>query len=96
MPHEKTNHKLLKKIEAILDPSSDKRELRSLHRHDEDTKWFGISKGKDDRTNFEDYGRFRELMAETRSLSGATRYPKLVAFIGDTRKITRVSRPGRC
>jgi len=84
-PHEKTNRELLKKIEAILDPSFNRNELRSLHSNDEDTKWFGIAKSKDGRTQFEDYGRYRELMAETRPLSGAVRYPRLVAFIGDTR-----------
>jgi hypothetical protein len=83
-PHEKTNRDVWGKVQAILEPPQGEDLIRALHRQDENTKWFGVTRHPRYGTQFEDTGRYAELMAESRPTSGASRIPQLVSFIGDT------------
>ena len=82
--HEKTNWNLLETMKAILEPSNDENVLKTLHANDQNTKWFGVVRDGDGKSQFDNTGRFADVMADSRPLSGSIRYPKLVAFIGDT------------
>ncbi|OAP64799.1 hypothetical protein AYL99_00771 [Fonsecaea erecta] len=63
----------------------DPQEIRDLHDKDQDTRWFGVVKSTSGRkSEFYDFGRYGQVMMESRPLGGAVRYPKLVSFIGDT------------
>ncbi|TKA79397.1 hypothetical protein B0A49_02614 [Cryomyces minteri] len=99
IPHEKTDFAVAQKIEGILSaPMSDEAQAK-LHKDDENTSWFGITRENSDTLMFKDYGRYPELMASTqlgRSWSSIsqhmssqgptrdTRYPSLVSFVGQT------------
>lgn len=95
IPHEKTDYSTAKKIENILTPKITDAEQEILHQKDQDTIWFGIIREDGQLPLFRDYGRYGDLMVNT-SLSGRTesssmatrsydtRYPSLVAFVGQT------------
>jgi hypothetical protein len=91
LPHEKGDKATVERLKSILEPLDDPKKLIELHLNDEDTTWFGVT--PDGTANgspiFEDHGRFAALMAETRSLNGAVRYPQLVSFIGQTSKLMK-------
>jgi len=55
-----------------------------LHVEDEDTTWFGLTRDKENRSTFEDYGRYSAIMAESNNGEHQFRYPQLVSFIGQT------------
>ncbi|KAL9606733.1 MAG: hypothetical protein Q9179_000089 [Wetmoreana sp. 5 TL-2023] len=69
-------------------------EVELLHQNDEDNTWFGILREDPGFPSFQDYGRYASLMGESSrqpiSASGwcygtrDTRYPSLVAFVGET------------
>ena len=90
VPHEKTNHQVAEKIESSLEPKMTDAEQEELHRLDENTTWFGVERDEMDDPVFQDYGRYATLMAEGSAIQrassnrGASRYPGLVSFVGQT------------
>lgn len=90
VPHEKTDHNVAEKIQASLEPKMTEAEQEELHRLDDNTTWFGVARDEMDEPIFQDYGRYATLMAECSSIQrassnrGASRYPGLVSFVGQT------------
>lgn len=90
VPHEKTDHNVAEKIQASLEPKMTEAEQEELHRLDDNTTWFGVARDEMDDPIFQDYGRYATLMAECSSMQrtlpnkGASRYPSLVSFVGQT------------
>ncbi|KIW97974.1 uncharacterized protein Z519_01558 [Cladophialophora bantiana CBS 173.52] len=83
--HTKEDRATILMIRSILEPPMDPQEVRNLHVKDQDSKWFGVVKSSGGRkSEFCDFGRYGQMMMESRPLGGAARYPKLVSFIGDT------------
>lgn len=75
----------MRKLKAILHPSKRPDEIQRLHIEDESTKWFGVARDFTGRPNFEDYGRYANLMASISPIESlSNRYPQLVSFIGVT------------
>lgn len=86
-PHVKENKRKIELMHSILEPSGDAQTLRNLHAQDQDTRWFGVIKSMHGGpSQFHDFRRYAQLMLDSRPLDGASRYPKLVSFIGDTSK----------
>lgn len=86
-PHMKEDKAKIMMIRSILEPPIDPQQIRELHRKDQDSRWFGVVEPSDgNKSQFHDFGRFGQLMIDSRPLRGAARYPKLVSFIGDTCK----------
>ncbi|KPI35954.1 Calcium-independent phospholipase A2-gamma [Cyphellophora attinorum] len=84
-PHVKEDKATILLIKSIMEPPVDEEEVRKLHKQDQDSRWFGVVKSTPHaKSQFHDFGRFDELMADSRPLLGSDRYPKLVSFIGDT------------
>lgn len=83
--HEKIDRLLVEKYRNILEPDLSFKDQDALHKDDENTTWFGISRDEADEPIFEDYGRYATLMAESLS-NRIMRYPRLVSFIGRTGK----------
>jgi hypothetical protein len=78
---------MIERMHAILQPSHDPETLRSLHLEDQDNRWFGVVRSPAvGKSQFYDFSRYGKLMADSRPLSGAARYPKLISFVGDTNK----------
>lgn len=87
-PHVKENKFLIELMHSILEPPEDAQTLRALHAEDQDTRWFGVIKSaQGGASQFHDFRRYAQLMLDSRPLTGAPRYPKLISFIGDTSKI---------
>lgn len=97
VPHERTDHKIAKTIETVLDVKKTDEEQAVLHHNDQDTTWFGIIREDNELPIFRDYGRFASLMTNTSTSKGSrdvtgivdgrdTRYPCLVSFVGQTGK----------
>jgi hypothetical protein len=93
LPHERANLNVVNNLKSILEPPSNPTDLQKLHIQDAETTWFGVVKGDDPNPVsgrfppvFMDYGRYATLMAESRPLNGAARYPQIVSFIGQTSK----------
>ena len=95
VPHEKTDHKIAKKVKNILSPNTTEAEQDMLLYNDQSTTWFGIVREDGELPLFRDYGRYGDLMINTlhsgrgTNSSGAmvshdTRYPSLVSFVGQT------------
>lgn len=90
VPHEKTDHNVAEKIQASLEPKMTQVEQEELHRQDDNTTWFGVARDEIDEPIFQDYGRYATLMAECSAIQratsdrGASRYPGLVSFVGQT------------
>ena len=95
VPHEKSDHKIAKKIQSILTPNVTAAEQDILLENDQNTTWFGIDREDGELPLFRDYGRYGDLMASTLRFSRAsnssgvllghdTRYPSLVSFVGQT------------
>jgi len=90
VPHEKTDHNVAEKIQSSLEPKMTEAEQEELHRLDDSTTWFGVARDEMDEPIFQDYGRYATLMAECSSIQrassnkGASRYPGLVSFVGQT------------
>ena len=85
MPHEKTDPFVVQRLKSILNPTKRSEEIQKLHKADEDTKWFGVTRDSTGRPNFEDYGRYATLMASISPREGlGSRYPQTVSFIGVT------------
>lgn len=90
VPHEKTDHNVAEKIQASLEPKMTEAEQEEMHRLDDNTTWFGVARDEMDEPIFQDYGRYATLMAECSSIqrvssnTGASRYPGLVSFVGQT------------
>ncbi|OAL40290.1 hypothetical protein AYO20_00026 [Fonsecaea nubica] len=83
--HMKEDRATILMIRSILEPPMDPQEIRTLHDKDQDSRWFGVVKSSDGRkSEFYDFGRYGQMMLDSRPLGGAARYPKLVSFIGDT------------
>ncbi|KIX92899.1 uncharacterized protein Z520_11375 [Fonsecaea multimorphosa CBS 102226] len=83
--HVKEDRATILMIRSILEPPMDPQEIRNLHDKDQGTRWFGVVKSSDGRkSEFYDFGRYGQMMLDSRPLGGAARYPKLVSFIGDT------------
>jgi hypothetical protein len=85
--HEKENKTMIERMHAILQPSHNPETLRLLHLEDQDNRWFSVVRlsavGK---SQFYDFSRYGKLMADSRPLSRATRYLKLISFVRDTNK----------
>ncbi len=86
VPHEKTDHHLAEKIQATLEPNISDAEQEEMHRQDDNTTWFGVTKDEMDGSIFQDYGRYATLMAECLSRNRTSRYPALACFVGQTGK----------
>ena len=86
LPHERTDMAVYDRLKRILDPPESVSELSRLHIQDESTTWFAIEKDLDGSPNFQDYGRFAALMADTKQPNAGVRYPQLASFIGETGK----------
>ena len=97
IPHEKTDHDLAKKIQAVLVLRASDEQQADLHRNDRNTTWFGIVREDSELPIFRDYGRYAAIMADTSRLDRSTdftenasgpdtRYPSLVSFVGQTGK----------
>jgi hypothetical protein len=76
------------KIKQVLESEITEIELQEMLREDEDTTWFGITGESDEPLNFQDYGRYGQIMSDIKlsHTHGAqeTLYPGLVSFIGQT------------
>ena len=76
---------MVRKLKAILHPSKKPQIIQRLHEEDESTKWFGVARDLTGRPNFEDYGRYAQLMSNISPIESlGNRYPQLVSFIGVT------------
>lgn len=95
IPHERTNYELATKIRAILEAKMTSAEQDMLHKNDEDTTWFGVTREEAELPCFQDYGRYASIMTDTldeASHNGADwtpgvrdhRFPSLVSFVGQT------------
>ena len=84
IPHEKTSHDVAEKVKACLDSKLTDQQQKTLHRRDENTTWFGVSKDEMGDLIFQDCGRFASIMADGSSTRRAARYPSLVSFVGET------------
>jgi len=82
--HLKANQGRWEKLQEILEPTTDTRQVEALHRDDEETKWFGVRKDRHGRSKFEDTGRYASLMVESGRYGASNRFPQLVSFIGET------------
>ncbi|KAF1965009.1 FabD/lysophospholipase-like protein [Bimuria novae-zelandiae CBS 107.79] len=81
-PHEKTQYRTFKRLDAILDPSYAPGTLEELRRQDLDSTWFGIR--RDDQGHMlVDYDAYSTLMGGVYGRSGPT-FPQLVSFVGQT------------
>lgn len=82
VPHEKVSPSVAYRLNATFNPPGTVQDQERLHREDEATKWFGVAKSsKEDKSLFQDYGRFPTLMAGS-SRGDRIRYPQLVSFVG--------------
>ena len=85
LPHEKVDLGVIRRLKGILNPSTDPLVVQKSHQEDEWTKWFGVTREKEDQVLFDDYGRYLTLVSDiARSTSMKTRYPQLVSFVGVT------------
>ncbi|KAL1581794.1 hypothetical protein WHR41_09522 [Cladosporium halotolerans] len=85
LPHEKVDLGVIRRLKGILNPSTDPLVVQKSHQEDEWTKWFGVTRDKEDQVLFDDYGRYLTLVSDiARSTSMKTRYPQLVSFVGVT------------
>ncbi|KAK4626402.1 85/ calcium-independent phospholipase A2 [Fulvia fulva] len=85
VPHEKTDPHIVRRLQGILHPTKDAREIQRLHEDDGLTKWFGVARDLSGRPSFEDYGRYASLMSSISPIeSMGNRYPQIVSFIGVT------------
>lgn len=84
--HERIDSSVVERYRDILESSLNGQEQEALHKGDEDTTWFGISRNRADDPVFEDFGRYATLMAESLPPTPMIRYPQLVSFIGQTGK----------
>lgn len=97
LPHEKTDHHLAEKVNNVLRPNLEEKEIEQLHINDMDTTWFGVVREDHDVPLFRDYGRYASIIAGVRekgaeaplvnSISAdvsETLYPSLVSFVGQT------------
>lgn len=96
-PHVKEDKAMVERMHSVLEPSQDPATVRELHQKDQDTKWFGVIRSESSgqsASHFHDFRRYAQLMIDSRPLTGAPRYPKLISFIGDTSMYhIRVSEP---
>ncbi|OCL09871.1 hypothetical protein AOQ84DRAFT_220281 [Glonium stellatum] len=84
-PHEKVDKEVVHRLAQIFglsQMSSERRE--SLHRWEEETKWFGVTRTLSSQSVFQDHGRFAFLMAESQTGEFREQFPRLVSFIGQT------------
>lgn len=97
VPHERTDHDVAKKVQAVLQLKASDKQQADSHRDDRDTTWFGIIREDTELPLFRDYGRYAAIMADTSRLGRSvdftgiasgrdTRYPSLVSFVGQTGK----------
>jgi energy-coupling factor transporter ATP-binding protein EcfA2 len=84
MPHEKANPAVVQRFRDILNPPKSPLEQEALHREDESTTWFGLTRDEDDRVSLQDFGRYAAIMADSNPGTNQLRYPQLVSFIGQT------------
>ncbi len=95
IPHEKSDYHTAMKIKTILEAETTSAEQDMLHKHDEDTTWFGIIREDAELPLFRDYGRYANIMTSSLNASshnssewtpGARdhRFPSLVSFVGQT------------
>ncbi|KAL1581705.1 hypothetical protein WHR41_09483, partial [Cladosporium halotolerans] len=85
LPHEKVDLGVIRRLKGILNPSTDPLVIQKSHQEDEWTKWFGVTRDKEDQVLLDDYGRYLTLVSDiARSTSMKTRYPQLVSFVGVT------------
>lgn len=76
---------MIELMHDILEPPEDAATLEFLHAEDQDTRWFGVRGSKQgEGSQFHDFRRYAQLMLDSRPLTGAPRYPKIISFIGDT------------
>ena len=86
LPHEKTDPSLAETIRASMAPVRTEEQQEILHRDDENTIWFGVSRDEYHGAIFQDYNRYAALVAEGMSGRHHSRYPGLVSFVGETGK----------
>ncbi|KAI9849895.1 MAG: hypothetical protein M1837_000109 [Sclerophora amabilis] len=84
LPHEKTFQSIARRLQDILEPSSDPSEQKQLHQSDEDTTWFGVARDSANLPILQDYGRYATIMQESLSPEWNERYPNLVSSVGLT------------
>lgn len=92
VPHEKTDHKIAKTIQKVLEVKTTDEEQAVLHENDQNTTWFGIIREDGELPTFVDHGRYATLMTNTSRSERSrgivdgrdTRYPSLVSFVGQT------------
>ncbi|KAI9764589.1 MAG: hypothetical protein M1840_008318 [Geoglossum simile] len=82
--HEKSDYETVIRLKPILEPAVESEVQQSMHRADEVTTWFGVSRDANNNLILEDYGRYTAVMARTPSTHGRERFPHLVSFIGQT------------
>jgi hypothetical protein len=84
--HEKADYDVVMRLKKIMEPSTEVETQLAMHRVDEDTTWFGVTRPRDNQeiAFFQDYGRYAAVMAETLSSRRGERFPQLVSFIGQT------------
>lgn len=82
--HEKIDLLVVKRYWDIFEPPSSIDEQDALNKDEEDATWFGIGHNQAGDPVFEDYGRYKTLMAESLLPTPKVRYPHLVSFIGQT------------
>ncbi|KAF2259856.1 hypothetical protein CC78DRAFT_524125 [Lojkania enalia] len=94
IPHEKTDLRLIHRLNSIFLSSSDEATLETLHRDDEVTAWFGLEREVQDGRSFmfREHGRFADLATSSRRSWSKPRgnrddvncVPSLVSFVGQT------------
>ena len=84
--HEPTNPEVKAKLDEILILPILAKEAESHHINDKSCKWFGLINDENDETSttFHDFGRYTELMTQSRFLEKRDQYPSLISVVGVT------------
>ncbi|KAK0902288.1 hypothetical protein LTR91_025072 [Friedmanniomyces endolithicus] len=85
VPHEKSDPHVVRRLRSTLRPSRDVNHIEQLHREDEATKWFDVTRDPTGRPVLQESDRYMALMSNFTSTGDSrTCYPQLVSFIGTT------------
>ncbi|KAF2729081.1 hypothetical protein EJ04DRAFT_503032 [Polyplosphaeria fusca] len=100
IPHEKTELRLVNRLQTVFSYAGDEKTLDRLHKDDEVTAWFGLEREREDGRPFmfRDHGRFADLATSSHhslfkqrkqpGIKGddqnASCIPSLVSFVGQT------------
>ncbi|KAI1119643.1 hypothetical protein F5Y14DRAFT_396046 [Nemania sp. NC0429] len=82
--HEKIDPVLLQRLRHVFEPIRTEAEHGAELEQDRESTWFGFDRDSSGHPTFVDHGRFTAIMTESITENGASRFPRLVSFIGET------------